>query len=444
MKKLLISIALVITMSLTLVACSSSAPAKTTPAAPPASSAPAAPAPATSLAPPSTAASATSAPASSTASAAKTLDIGEIESMTGMFSDFMKYVPQGAKIAADLINSQGGITINGQQYKINIILEDNKSTPDGSQTAANFLISNKHVKFICGTGPTPLVIAIDQTTEPNGVLYTGLYQNGTPDEMGTNHPLKFVGSNGSFSAQLTAMEYLKKEYPNVKTVAFTQSDDGQIKYDQPVVTANAEKLGLSIKGAIIGVPLTATDYTPYAQTAVSRNADAVMIGNAPTAEVGQLIQDIRSLGYTKPIFSGSYPVMTDVVNVAGKTNAEGFFAPGIPADPSIPGLPAITKEVIQDTMAKYGTFNDLHIQGFDSLYTMVQAIQHAQSLDPKVVAASWSKMTTIDTIFGPGTMGGLKTYGVNHNVYFQTPIEVYKDGKVQFGGWIPLDQSSMP
>ncbi len=168
-------------------------------------------------------------------------------------------------------------------------------------------------------------------------------KNGTPDEMGTSHPLKFVGSNDSFSAQLTAMEYLKQTYPNVKTIAFTQSDDGQIKYDDPVVRANAGKLGLTIQGAIIGVPLTATDYTPYAQTAVSRNADAIMMGNAPTGEVGQLIQDIRGLGYTKPIFSGSYPVVSDVVGVAGKTAAEGFFAPGIPSDPTIPNLPPITK-----------------------------------------------------------------------------------------------------
>ncbi len=75
---------------------------------------------------------------------------------------------------------------------------------------------------------------------------------------------------------------------------------------------------------------------------------------------------------------------------------------------------------------------------------MVQAIQAAQSLDPKTVASKWEQMTTINTIFGPGKMGGKQTYGVNHNVYFQTPISVIQNGKVVFGGWIPLDQSIMP
>jgi branched-chain amino acid transport system substrate-binding protein len=374
---------------------------------------------------------------------AQTLNIGEIESTTGMFSDFMKYVPQGAKIAADLVNSKGGITINGQKYNINLILEDNKSSPDGAAAAANDLILNKNVKFITGTGVTPLVIAIDQVTEPAGILYAGIYQNGTPDEMGTTHPLKFVGSNCSFSAQLTTMEYLKQAYPQVKTVAFTQSDDGQIKYDDPVIRANATKLGLTIQGDIIGIAPSVTDYTPYAQKAVASKADAIMIGNAPTGEVGQLIQLIRGLGFTGPICDGSWAVMPDVLSIAG-TAAEGFFGNSLPADPNISSLPAITKQVVQTSITNYGTFNSLDVQGFNSVYTLAQAIQNAQSLDPKVVATAWGKMTNIDTIFGPGTMGGLQTYGVNHNVYFQTPIEVIKNGQLQLATWIPLNQSTMP
>ena len=104
-----------------------------------------------------------------------------------------------------------------------------------------------------GAVPTPLVIAIDKITEPAGVLYTSIYQNGTPDEMGPNYPLKFVGSNCSISAQLTGMTYLKQMFPAAKTVAFIQSDDGQIKYDDPAVRANAASLGMTIQGDIIGI-----------------------------------------------------------------------------------------------------------------------------------------------------------------------------------------------
>lgn len=74
----------------------------------------------------------------------------------------------------------------------------------------------------------------------------------------------------------------------------------------------------------------------------------------------------------------------------------------------------------------------------------MQAIKAANSLDPKTVAAKWEKMDSIDTIFGAGRMGGQQTYGVNHNVYFKTPISIIKNGKTTFAEWISLDKSRMP
>jgi hypothetical protein len=82
-----------------------------------------------------------------------------------------------------------------------------------------------------------------------------------------------------------------------------------------------------------------------------------------------------------------------------------------------------------------GRFDMMMAQGFDAIYTMVQAIENAQSLDPAVVAAAWEKMTTINTIFGPGKMGGLETYGINHSVYTQLPILRLEDNVLSWGTW---------
>jgi ABC-type branched-subunit amino acid transport system substrate-binding protein len=262
--------------------------------------------------------------------------------------------------------------------------------------------------------------------------------------MGPKYPLKFVGSPCSFSGQLATMTYLKNNYPDVKTIAFILIDDGQIADNDAPVRATATKLGLTIKGDIIGYAPTTTDFTPIAQKAVALNADAIMIGNAITPWFALNIKAIRALGYTKPIFSCCDAiVLPDIVGIAGK-DAEGFFGASIPSDPNISGLPQIAKDVIKMTADKGWTLNSMHVQGFSAVYSMVQAIEAANSLDPKVVAAKWEKMDKIDTIFGDGKMGGLKTYGVNHNVYYKTPISIIKNGTVQFQTWISLDQSYMP
>jgi ABC-type branched-subunit amino acid transport system substrate-binding protein len=63
--------------------------------------------------------------------AEKTLQIGCLLSVTGFFS--VREVPDlnQTKIAADIINERGGITVNGQQYRIELLVEDCKSTMDG-------------------------------------------------------------------------------------------------------------------------------------------------------------------------------------------------------------------------------------------------------------------------------------------------------------------------
>jgi branched-chain amino acid transport system substrate-binding protein len=375
---------------------------------------------------------------------AKTLTIGEIEPLTGMFGDIFKYVPQGAQLAKDYINSKGGITVAGQKYVIDILVRDGKDSPEGATAAANELVFDKNLKFIAGTGPAFMVPAIDAVTEPAGVLYTAVYQNGQKVEMGPKYPLKFVGSPCSFSGQVAALTYLKDKYPAVKTIAFILIDDGQIADNDPVARATATKLGLSIKGDTIGYAPTTQDFTPVAQKAVALNADAIMIGNAITPWFGLSIKAIRALGYTKPIFSCCDAiVLPDIAGIAGK-DAEGFFGASIPSDPNIPDLPQIAKDVIKMAADKNWQLNSMHVQGFSAVYSLVQAIEAANSLDPKTVAAKWEKMGSIDTIFGPGKMGGLQTYGVNHNVYYKTPMSVIKNGKVEFGGWISLDQSRMP
>jgi len=374
---------------------------------------------------------------------AKVLTIGEIDAMTGMFADIMKYVPEGVNLAKEYINSKGGISVGGEKYMIEIELRDSKSTPEGATAAANELVFDKKVKFITGSSPAFLSTAIDAVTEPAGVLYIAPYQNGMKTEMGTQYPLKFVGSCCSYSGQATALAYLKQKYPDVKTVAYILVDDGQIADNDPVVRATASKLGLTIQGDIVGYAPGTTDFTPVAQKAIALNADAIMLGNGVTAWLAMILKSVCGLGYTKPVFSCSYPTLGDVVKIAGN-DANGFFGNSIPSDATLSGLPQITKDVIKMATEKYGELNTMHVQGFQAVYSLVQAIEAANSLDPKVVAAKWEKMDKIDTIFGEGKMGGLQTFGVNHNVYFKVPISVINNGKLELGGWIALDQARMP
>ena len=410
-------------------------------AAPTAAPTAVAPAPATAapatVAPAATAAPATVAPVAT--AEPKTLLLGDIETLTGASSDNLKLAASGSYLAQQYINKHGGITINGEVYMVKIQLEDNKGTADGAQAAVTKLVQDDHIMFITGSGPPPLTAAIGTVSEPAGALYASLYNNGTKAEQNPDRKLTFVANPDSFAGQISAMTYLKQLHPEVKTIAYVLIDDGQIADNTPQVKASAEKLGLTIVGDIIGFAPPTVDFMPIAQQAVARGADAIMLGNGPTDYMGQMLKNVRTLGNTKPVFVCSMTPPQDIMKIAGPDASTNFFGHGISADVTIPDEPAITQEVIAMAVADpaIGRFDMMMVQGFDAVYTMVQAIQNAQSLDPKVVAAAWAKMDSIDTVIGPGKMGGLETYGINHSVYAQLPILRVENNVLSWGTWEP-------
>ena len=71
------------------------------------------------------------------ASAQESIKIGVTQPLTGAFAASGNYVAQGAKIAEDAINAQGGVL----GRKIQLVIEDNKSNPTEAAASVEKLIS---------------------------------------------------------------------------------------------------------------------------------------------------------------------------------------------------------------------------------------------------------------------------------------------------------------
>jgi hypothetical protein len=78
------------------------------------------------------------------------------------------------------------------------------------------------------------------------------------------------------------------------------------------------------------------------------------------------------------------------------------------------------------------TFNMDHALLIEGLYPLLQGIEKAQSFDTDKVAATLENMKKIDTIYGPGRMGGQDVFGINHVVYRPPMISRIANGKIEF------------
>ena len=367
---------------------------------------------------------------------AKTLKIGAIVSKVGFASASETLIWNGMQLFEEWINKKGGIKIKGEPYSIQFVAEDGQSSADGAVSAATKLVTDDKVKFIVGPVMPFMVIASGSVTEPAKVLRVVLYNCKTPDEYGPKTPYTFIANDCTIDFTTPDLQFLKEKYPKVKNVGVLTPDDGAPPYLEPIVKRKGAEEGLNILPFVLW-PLDATDFTSYVVKALSYKPDALFMINGWPIHMGAMLKAARELGFTGPAF-GCHEDPYDIAAVAGPAASTNFYVHNLQVDS--PAMTPMIKEIMKLGQAKYGRQSPTYVWAWNAAYCLTQAIEKAQSLDPTVVKDSWEKMKSIDTAYGPGRIGGMKTYGINHNVSYKTPFTSLRDGKVVWVEWrkVPL------
>lgn len=361
---------------------------------------------------------------------AKTLKIGAIFALTGPAAPGIKDNMQGVQVAAEWINKKGGITIGGQRYLLEIIPEDNKSSPEGTIAAANKLVFKDGVKFIVGPVVPWLSIAMTPITEKAKVLRCKVNGTGTPAEM--NPDLHYTFSTFIEVQYISSTYgYFTESYPQVKKIAITGPDEPGGQIFLKLSKKEAERRGLEVVFAE-PYPFGTEDFYPILTKALAQKPDAFELGVGVAPWYAGIIKQARELRFNGPMFAPSATGdIYFVQKLVGKDSAHDIFF--LDPDLKSPDTPPMIKEIRRRVLDKYGAeITSGHGFGWEALRCMIQAIKAAQSLDPNVVAGTWEKMKSIETLYGKGEMGGMKDFGINHVVMKPRPITRLENGGVKF------------
>ncbi len=366
---------------------------------------------------------------------AKTLKVGGLFCLTGFGSSAETYIAEGAKLSEEWINSQGGVTINGEKYKIKLIVEDMKGTADGAVAAATKLAYDHKVKIVIGTVVPFMVQAAGSVLEPAKVLRLVLYNCGMPSEYGPQTPYMFLTYDSTIEGMRAALDYLKEAYPNVKSVAYIIPDDGSVPYLDKMFREKATSLDYNV-ATVAKWAMTTQDYSPIITKVLAAKPDAIAFANGWPQATGSMLKVAREMGFKGPVFGCNYDDAYQIMEIAGKKASTDFFIHQIDLDS--PDMTPMIKKIAKMAKDKYGKVYGMHIWGFNPLYELKQVLEKAQSTDPAVLKDVWGNMKTIDTVYGPGRMGGLKTYGINHTVCAPCPIVALMDGQVKWVKWVDV------
>lgn len=365
-----------------------------------------------------------------------TLYVGLPLGLTGFFS--VREVPDlnQAQIAADIINEQGGITVNGQQYLVELVAEDTKSTMDGVTAALNKLVYDKGIDFIIG--PTAFFAGAAGTIcEPNQVLRFITWCVNTPGEVDASTPYAFMAGNGSILNSVAVIKYFRDNYPDVKKVAIVSPDDGAPPYLVPMVTKLLAAEGMSIVGEPVIYPNEMVDFSPIvAKLNAIKDADGIFMLNGLVPHIGSIVKGLRQSGNNKP-YGGALPArISQVMTITGADALKDVFTIGL--TPGDPDMPPIAKEIIDRVVKQYGADYQLEMTAPNCLWVLKEAIESCQSLDPTVVKQELETMDEVETIWGTAKICGEEIFGIKHVVASPQTVQICKDGVETSTGWVDL------
>jgi ABC-type branched-subunit amino acid transport system substrate-binding protein len=145
------------------------------------------------------------------------------------------------------------------------------------------------------------------------------------------------------------MKYLKKTYPNVKTVALITADDGAIPYVTPIVKKLLQDNGITVVGDTIGYPNEMVDFSPVSANILSLKPDAMFFANGLAVHMGSILKLVRAAGSQIPFVTGSSAAGEDVLPVCGKEAASNFSSTGVTTDlMNDPATTPLMKELSND------------------------------------------------------------------------------------------------
>jgi branched-chain amino acid transport system substrate-binding protein len=358
------------------------------------------------------------------------IKIGSFNPLTGPAATWGDWTDKAVDLGFDQWNAKGGVTVNGQKYKFEMIHYDDKLTGEEALKAANKLIFTDKVSFIVGPLVGASVLAAQTITEPNKILMLmGAFLG--PEGL-RNKPYTFRVTVPPAHSGPAFWGFVKKRHPELKTYVHIAPNNldgrGAAQGDNDACFA----LGFKYLGNEFFEAGT-QDFTPMLARALRKNPDFLSLCGANGADCALIIKQARELGYKgRFLHSGGF-VPSQVGPIAGWQNIEGVITSSVGYDG--PACPEAVKVAAAKWKEKYGTYEGWSIGGFLYLYAdvLAPAIEKANSLESEKVKTALENMD-IKTISGVAKWGGMKTYGDNHQLLVPHIISEIQNKKLAVVG----------
>ncbi len=313
------------------------------------------------------------------------IKIGVYGPLTGGSSPMGLSMRDGVRLAADEINSRGGVL----GRRIDLVERDDQATNERGAQVMQDLISNQGVVAVLGPINTGVALASYKYPMAARIPLLINVSAGAPvNELFKDHPDNYVfriAASDHIQAEMIVGEAVDKR--GFKKVAFLCDDTNYGQNGCTKMTAALDSR--SLQPVYVGkFKLKDTDMTPQLQQARAAGAQALLVyGIGP--ELAQIANGMQKLGYKVPMIGSWTLSMSNFIDAAS-TNGDGATMPQTFIQNGATSEKA--KKFVADYQKKFGVDRIPSAvsaaQGYDSLYLIAAAIEQAGSTaGPQIKAA---------------------------------------------------------
>lgn len=371
------------------------------------------------------------------AGAQETLKLGLSAPMSGAAAVWGLGMEWVAKAAAKEVNDAGGVKVGGKTYRFEIVAYDNKYTAAEGTKVAQALINRDGVRYIIGSVGTAPVMALQSLSERSGALmFTTAWGMNVK---GPKFPLTFTQINTPSEVAPPLYGFIKKQHPDIKTVAILNPNDATGKETEVVSRRVWESLGVKVL-ASDWYERGTTEFQPIAAKIAALKPDVIDLGTAPPGDSGIVFKEIGTLGWkgVKVVPAGTNAEA--MVKVA-RDAVEGVYM-GLSADFDGSHSTEVQRRLNKGVRDATGeAMNVIQLGGYDAVMALKAGMQAANSIDPKAIAAVLPKIV-FDISYGKTAFGGAETYGSPQHMLVPVVATQIRGGKlVEVGRVLPTELS---
>jgi branched-chain amino acid transport system substrate-binding protein len=299
------------------------------------------------------------------------IKIGMVADLTGKSALTGEFKKRGAEIAIEEINANGGI--DGK--KMEIVIEDDHGTNDGTVSAFQKIISNPEVIAVLGPITSTNAKSINDITKKTGIP---VMIGGTNVDLTTglkNQWFFRMRPHDGFSAK-TIVDFTTDKLGHKKVAIIYDTDAFGTAGKDMVITEYKNK-GIT-PTTVEGITAGTKDFTPTLENIRKSGADAINTMMTGSADVAQLVIQMRQLGIQADLVGSSSAAQTTTVKLAGDKLNGIYGANDFALDQS-----EEAKQFVDKFQKKYNELPDLYTGWvYDSLHLLAKVIKDKGTTDP--------------------------------------------------------------